>query len=334
MSSQQSHSLAYQDLQPDDILASVESLGLSCDGRLLALNSYENRVYQVGIEDGAPVVAKFYRPGRWSDAAILEEHAFAFELAERDVPVVAPLRCNGHSLHRHGQFRFAVCPRVGGRVPELDDLKLLRQIGRLVARLHLCGQGARFEHRPRLAPDLLGAASRDFLLQHGFIPAHVEAAYRSLSRDLLAAVDAAWAQAGARVLRLHGDFHPGNVLVRDEQVHIVDLDDSCTGPAMQDLWMFLSGDRREQEPQLAELLAGYLEFRPFDARELLLVEALRSLRIMHYAAWIARRWQDPAFRIGFPWFGTPRYWDDHVLALREQLGLLQEPPLEWLPSRA
>ncbi|HUG97588.1 MAG TPA: serine/threonine protein kinase [Gammaproteobacteria bacterium] len=331
MSRDQDSSLAYQNLQPDDILASVESLGLHCDGRLLALNSYENRVYQVGIEDGAQVVAKFYRPGRWSDAAILEEHAFAFELAARDVPVVVPLRHANRSLHRRGEFRFAVCPRVSGRVPELDDMRLLRQIGRLVARLHLCGQVAGFEHRPRLTPALLGAASRDFLQQRGFIPVHVAAAYDSLCRDLLAEVERAWSRAGARTLRLHGDFHPGNVLVRDEQVHIVDLDDTCSGPAVQDLWMFLSGDRREQEPQLAELLAGYLEFREFDPAELQLVEALRALRIMHYAAWIGRRWQDPAFRIAFPWFGTPRYWEDHVLALREQLGLLQEPPLEWLP---
>jgi len=333
MNTIQDSSLAYQDLQPDDILDSVESLGLRCDGRLQALNSYENRVYQVGTEGGAPVVAKFYRPGRWSDAAILEEHAFAYELAGRDVPVVAPLRPAGISLHHHGEFRFAVCPRVGGRVPELDDLHLLKQIGRLVARLHLCGQTAGFEHRLRLTPTLLGTTSRDFLLQRGFIPAHVEAAYGSLCRDLLAAVDEAWARADARELRLHGDFHPGNVLVHDEQVRIVDLDDTCTGPAVQDLWMFLSGDRSEQEPQLAELLAGYLEFRDFDPAELQLIEALRALRIMHYAAWIARRWRDPAFRIGFPWFGTPRYWEDHVLSLREQLGLLQEPPLEWLPSR-
>lgn len=331
MSREQQNSLAYQDLQPDDILDSVESLGLECDGRLLALNSYENRVYQVGIEGGPPVVAKFYRPGRWSDAAIQEEHDFALELASRDIPVVPPLRRDGQSLYRHGAFRFGVWPRVGGRVPELDDMSLLRQVGRLIGRLHLCGEIASFSHRPRMDPEQIGASSRDFLLEKGFIPAHVEAAYTSLCRDLVPAVREAWDWAGARELRLHGDFHPGNVLVRDAQVHIVDLDDCRRGPAMQDLWMFLSGGREEQEPQLAELLAGYTEFRDFDPGELRLIEALRTLRIMHYAAWIGRRWEDPAFRIAFPWFGAPRYWEEHVLSLREQLSLLQEPPLEWQP---
>jgi Ser/Thr protein kinase RdoA (MazF antagonist) len=331
MNDRHDDALAYQDLQPDDILAAVESLGLRCDGRLLALNSYENRVYQVGLEEGGPVVAKFYRPGRWSDAAIREEHDFAAELAERDVPVVAPLRRDGRSLHRHAAFRFSVSPRVAGREPELDNLDLLRQVGRLVGRLHLCGETRRFGDRPRLTPARLGAESVEFLLRRGFLPDPLRPAYESLCRDLLDAVGHAWDAVGARELRLHGDFHPGNVLVHDGQVRIVDLDDCCSGPAVQDLWMFLSGDRAEQESQLAELLAGYLEFRRFDLAELRLVEPLRSLRIMHYAAWIARRWADPAFRIAFPWFGTPRYWGEHVLSLREQLALVQEPPLEWLP---
>jgi Ser/Thr protein kinase RdoA (MazF antagonist) len=281
--------LAYQDLRPDDILDSVESLGLRCDGRLLPLNSYENRVYQVGVEDAPPVVAKFYRPGRWSDAAIQEEHDFAAELAGHDVPVVAPLRHEGQSLHRHAAFRFSVSPRVAGREPELDDPSLLRQVGRLVARIHLCGELRPYAHRPRLTPARLGSESRDYLLRHGFLPDALRPAYESLCRDLLEAVEQAWDQVQARELRLHGDFHPGNVLVHEGQVRIVDLDDCATGPAVQDLWMFLSGERAEQEPQLGELLAGYFEFRRFDLAELRLVEPLRSLRIMHYAAWLARR---------------------------------------------
>ena len=327
------HALAYQELEPDDILDSVELLGLRCDGRLQPLNSYENRVYQLGVEDGPPVVAKFYRPGRWSDAAIQEEHDFSDELAARDVPVVAPLRRAGRSLHHHGAFRFAVYPRVAGRPPELDDMDLLRQVGRLVGRLHLCGELGRFAQRPQISPEWLGETARRYLLEHDFIPGHVSDAYETLSRDVLLEAGEAWARVGYRELRLHGDFHPGNVLVHEGQVRIVDLDDCSSGPALQDLWMFLSGERPEQEAQLAELLAGYREFRNFDPAELGLLETLRALRIMHYAAWIARRWRDPAFRIAFPWFGRPRFWEEHVLSLREQLALMREPPLEWRSPR-
>ncbi len=322
--------LAYQELSPDDIIGSVESLGLRCDGRLLALNSYENRVYRVGLEESPPVVAKFYRPGRWSNAAILEEHAFAWELAEAELPVVPPRQHAGTTLFEHGAFRFAVYPCEGGRAPELDDLRLLSQLGRLIAQIHLRGAGAEFEHRPRLAIAAYGEAPRDFLLQHGFIPAELEPVYRGVCEQVLEGVAHCFERAGApRYLRIHGDCHPGNILVQEERLHIVDLDDTLTGPAVQDLWMFLSGGPEEQTPQLAALLDGYSEFRGFDARELHLVEALRSLRLLHYAGWIARRWQDPAFRQAFPWFNTARYWDEHVLALREQVALMQEPPLAW-----
>jgi Ser/Thr protein kinase RdoA (MazF antagonist) len=322
--------LIYQTLQPGDILAAVESLGYRCDGRTLALNSYENRVYRVGLEDAAPLVAKFYRPGRWSDEAILEEHAFALELAGAELPVVAPLAPGGATLHHRGPFRFAVYPSHGGRAPELDDFALLEQLGRFVARIHLCGERSRFRARPVLDLASHGIESRDWLLAAGFIPEDLEDAYSSLCGHLFERVRACYARAGAsRLIRLHGDFHPGNVLVLDGQVHIVDLDDTRTGPAVQDLWMFLSGDREEQAPQLAKLLAGYKEFRGFDARELHLVEALRTLRIMHYAAWLARRWEDPAFKVAFPWFNTHRYWEDHVLALREQAALMEEEPLPW-----
>lgn len=329
-SSDRDTSLAYQELTPDDIIASVESVGLVPDGRLLALNSYENRVYRVGIEDGPAVVAKFYRPGRWSDAAIREEHDFAHELAGADVPVVPPLLHEGESLHCRGEFRFAVYPCHGGRAPELDDMELLEQIGRLVARIHLQGARSAFRHRMRIGLDTYGERSRDFLLEAGFIPDDLRPAYEGVCEHAFAGVRGCYERAGSpRHIRLHGDFHPGNVLVLGEQVHIVDLDDALTGPAVQDLWMFLSGNREEQTPQLEKLLAGYTEFREFDALELHLLEALRTLRIMNYAAWLARRWNDPAFRIAFPWFNTQRYWDEHVLALREQVALMEEYPLEW-----
>lgn len=323
-------SLAYQELTPDDIIASVESVGLACDGRLLALNSYENRVYRVGIEEAPAVVAKFYRPGRWTDAAILEEHAFAQELAGQEIPVVAPLEHDGATLHVHGEFRFAVYPCHGGRAPELDDMELQAQIGRLVARIHLQGARRSFRHRMRIGLDSYGRKSSEFLLGAGFIPEDLHEAYEGVCEQAFSGVQGCYERAGTpREIRLHGDFHPGNVLVLDEQVHIVDLDDALSGPAVQDLWMFLSGHREEQTPQLQKLLDGYTEFRDFDAMELHLIEALRTLRIMHYAAWLARRWQDPAFRIAFPWFNTQRYWDEHVLTLREQVALMQEPALEW-----
>lgn len=322
--------LAFAELHPDDILTTLGDLGFDCDGRFLALNSYENRVYQVGIEGARPVVAKFYRPGRWSDDAILEEHSFATDLANQEIPVVPPLEHDGETLHHSGHFRLAVYPCHGGRAPDLDNFELQTQLGRLVARIHLEGETSRFRHRPRVDIESYGVESVEYLLDHDFVPEDIGEAYESTAEMVLDGVEACFERAGnVRELRLHGDFHPGNVLVDRDRLHIVDLDDTRHGPAVQDIWMFLSGDREEQTPQLKALLEGYQSFRHFDARELHLIEALRSLRIMHYAAWLARRWGDPAFKIAFPWFDSRRYWDEHVLALREQVSLMQEAPLEW-----
>jgi Ser/Thr protein kinase RdoA (MazF antagonist) len=322
--------LAYLNLEPDQILATLENLGFRCDGRFLTLNSYENRVYQVGIEDDSPVVAKFYRPGRWTDDDILEEHAFSEELAAMEIPVVAPIVTGGKTLHHAGHFRVSVSPCRGGRAPDLDNRELSKQLGRLVARIHLTGETRPFEFRPDLDIESFGYNSADFLLDNDFIPFEMTEVYEGIIEHLFEGIDDCFERAGSiRDIRLHGDFHPGNVLVNGEQLHIVDLDDCRMGPSVQDLWMFLSGDRNEQTPQLENLLEGYVEFRDFDARELHVIEALRTLRIMHYAAWLARRWEDPAFKTGFPWFNTPRYWDEHILSLREQMALMQELPLAW-----
>jgi Ser/Thr protein kinase RdoA (MazF antagonist) len=330
MSKPEEASQAFADLQPEQMIDAIEALGYRCDGRFLALNSYENRVYRIGVEDTQPVVAKFYRPNRWSDEAILEEHGFAGELAEAELPVVPPLEVRGRTLHHHGHFRFALYPCEGGRAPDLDDYALLHQIGRLVARIHNIGALAQFEARPAIDIDSYGRDSHRFLLDSGLLPGELRIVYDGVAEQVLAGIRACFDRAQAfRQLRIHADFHPGNVLVAGDRIHIVDLDDTRKGPAVQDLWMFLSGDAAEQAPQLEALLEGYEDFRSFDRRELNLVEALRSLRIMHYAAWLGRRRDDPAFRIAFPWFATQRYWEEHILALREQIALMQEPPLGY-----
>lgn len=316
----------YADLTPDLILQALESAGFNGDGRLLALNSYENRVYQIGIEDGSPVVAKFYRPERWSDAAILEEHGFARALAAQEIPVVAPLPdARDRTLHEYAGFRFAVYPRSGGRWPELDLPGVRAQIGRMLGRLHAVGAAGRFAHRGTLDVETLGDASRTFVLDHGWVPDYLIRAYDSLTADLLAGVRERFAQiSGMKLLRLHGDCHPGNILWTDTGPHFVDLDDCRMGPAVQDLWMLLSGEVDERRRQLDAVLEGYETFTDFDHRELHLIEALRTLRIMHYTAWIARRWDDPAFPLAFPWFDSPRYWEEHILSLREQAAALEQ----------
>lgn len=322
----------YASLTPDVVLAALDSIGLWTDGRLLALNSFENRVYQVGQEQGAPVIAKFYRPGRWSDAAILEEHAFTQELAEREIPVVPPLRVDGASLHAFESCRFAVYPRQGGRMPEFDRSDTLEWMGRFIGRIHAVGATKPYHHRPTLDIASFGETSRDFLLEGRWLPADLLPAWTSVVDQALDLARHCFDRAGdIGVLRLHGDCHAGNVLWTDgtqtNGPHFVDFDDSRMGPAVQDLWMLLSGERDNQIRQLTDILAGYEDFREFDARELHLVEALRTLRLIHHAAWLARRWDDPAFPAAFPWFNTQHYWQERILELREQIALMQEEPL-------
>jgi len=322
----------YAGLTPDAVLDALASAGLRGDGRLLALNSYENRVYQVWLEAPAPspgsVVAKFYRPARWTDAQILEEHQFTLELAEREIPVVAPLPLEGRTLHEFGGYRFAVYPRRGGRTPELEDRDTLEWMGRFIGRIHAIGALRPFAERPALDIQAFGHEPRSWLLEHGFIPADLLDAWKSVADLALAGVARCYERAGdVRALRLHGDCHAGNILWTDEGPHFVDFDDCRAGPAMQDLWMLLSGDRASMTRQLGDVLAGYEDFHEFDPRELHLLEALRTLRLIHYSAWLARRWDDPAFPAAFPWFNTQRYWQDRVLELKEQLALMDEEPL-------
>jgi Ser/Thr protein kinase RdoA (MazF antagonist) len=318
----------YSGLSPDIVLNAVESVGFRADGRQFALNSYENRVYQVGIEESTPVVAKFYRPARWTDEQIGEEHAFAIELVDHEIPVVAPLVIGGATLHRFEGFRFAIYPRRGGRAPELEDAKTLEWLGRFIARIHAVGAIRPFAHRPAIDIEDFGVASRDWLLAHGFIPPDLRDAWGGAAELAIEGTRRAFERAGEFApLRLHGDCHAGNVLWTAEGPHFVDFDDARMGPAVQDLWMLLSGDRASMSVQLGHVLRGYGDFMDFTPRELHLVEALRTMRLLHYSAWIARRWDDPAFPMAFPWFNTQRYWQDRVLELKEQVGAMQEPPL-------
>ena len=314
------------------VLDALESLGLAVDGRMTALSSYENRVYQVMLHDDQALVAKFYRPNRWSDAQILEEHSFAAELMADEIPVVGPLQLQGRTLHHAHGFAFSVSPRRGGRSPELDDAEVLAWIGRFIARIHNVGARTPFAHRPRLNVATLGQASRDALLQAHLIPLDQQAAWLEVCDQALVAVMQAFEAAPAKPIRLHGDCHPGNILWTPTDLpqggpHFVDLDDARTGPAIQDLWMLVSGDRAQRSHQLGLLIDGYEEMRELDRRELALIEPLRTLRLIHYSAWLAQRQDDPSFQQNFPWFGTSDYWAGQVHMLVEQCEAMQEPVL-------
>ncbi len=362
----------YQTLTPDVVLDALASVQLYGDGRQMALSSYENRVYQVQLEDASVVVAKFYRPQRWTQAQILEEHAFSLELSAAEIPVVSPLTLHDHTLHHYAGFDFSVSPWRGGRQPELDDGDVLEWVGRFLARIHSVGAAQAFVHRPTLDLQSFAIDSREWLLAHDKLPLDVQSTWEKASQkaiDLIAtnpclkgatgskslkksnrntpaanetvpdADEAADAQAEPQrpiqLIRLHGDCHPGNILWTPLDLpashlpgpHFVDLDDARTGPAVQDLWMLVSGDRQQRTRQLAALVDGYEQFRPFDRRELALIEPLRTLRLIHYSAWLARRWDDPTFPIHFPWFGSSDYWQGQVQMLDDQCEAMQEEPL-------
>ena len=325
------HNTAFANLSPSDVLNNIEEFGYQCDGRLLALNSYENRVYRVGLDDGSSLIAKFYRPQRWSNECILEEHSYTQMLADLEIPVVAPLTVDGQTLLETEHFRIAMFTNRGGRAPDLENFDQLEQMGRFMGRIHQVGKSESFQYRPRLTIDSFGHQARQYILDNDFIPKDLEQAYASLTEQLLKETALCYERAGdVELIRCHGDCHPSNVLWTDDGPHIVDFDDARMAPAVQDLWMFISGDRADQTAGLDAVLAGYTEFCDFDPRQLHLIEALRTLRLIHYYGWLAKRWDDPAFKIAFPWFNTQQCWEDHILSLREQAALIHEEPLVWM----
>ncbi len=314
-------------LTPDAVIGAAEALGLEPDGRQFALNSYENRVYRLGRIEAAAVVLKFYRAGRWSDRQILEEHEFALELAEQEIPVAAPLRLGGSTLHRVGNFRLAVFPLCAGTAPELDQPGARELLGRTLARIHAVGARRRFEARRTLDREQWGTQARRQLLESGFLPGHMQQRYAEVSSALLQRIEAAFAAAApVSSIRVHGDCHLGNILWHQRGPLFVDLDDCLNGPRIQDLWMFLSGSADEQRHQWSELIEGYRQFGALEHSELLLIEALRAARMLNHAAWIAARWADPAFPRAFPWAGQVRFWEGYVGDLMQQCDVLDDPP--------
>ncbi len=314
-------------LTPSFVLNAVDQYGYVSDGRILALNSYENRVYQVGIEGEEPIIAKFYRPMRWSDEQILEEHQFCAELVEQELPIVPPLVKDGTSLFQYGEFRMALYMRKGGHAPELDHLDNLFIMGRFLGRMHAIGAVKTFEYRPAITCDHYGHESVAYIASN-FIPEHILESYQVVTKELLKIIDTIYKKNETdQYIRVHGDCHVGNILWRDDAPHFIDFDDARMAPAIQDIWMLLSGDRERQTAQLNEVVEGYNEFSDFPLQQLKYIESLRTLRIMYFSAWLARRWDDPAFPRAFPWFNTTQYWEQHILDLREQLGELNEPGL-------
>jgi Ser/Thr protein kinase RdoA (MazF antagonist) len=306
---------AFEALTPEVVLDALEAAGVRCDGRLMTLSSYENRVYLAHTEDGDAVVAKFYRPKRWSDAQILEEHAFAAELLAAEIPLAAPIAFSGKTLHQAHGFAYSISPRKGGRRPELESLDTLEWIGRFIARIHTVGATRPFKERPALNVQTFGTEPHDWLVAHAMVPPELQSAWQAAYLEAI------------NLVATYVQWTPEGSTAQAAGPHFVDLDDARTGPAVQDLWMLLSGERAQRTQQLGALLDGYEQFRPFDRRELALIEPLRTLRMVHYSAWLARRWDDPAFPQAFPHFGTSAYWHEQVQLLHLQIEAMQEEPL-------
>jgi len=326
MSIQNTH--PFEALTPSFVLNAVDHHGYISDGRILALNSYENRVYQVGIEDEEPIIAKFYRPDRWSDEQILEEHQLCAELVAQELPVVPPLVKNSATLFQYGDFRLALYPRKGGHAPELDNLDNLLIMGRFLGRMHAVGSVQPFQYRPAITCKHYGYESAA-LIKDKFMPEHIGESYDAVVDEILKIINKIYIDGeDAEYIRVHGDCHVGNILWRDDAPHFIDFDDSRMAPAIQDVWMLLSGDRARQTAQVNEIIEGYNEFSEFPLQQIKYIESLRTLRIMYFSAWLAKRWDDPAFPRAFPWFNTTQYWEQHILDLREQLGELNEPAIQ------
>jgi Ser/Thr protein kinase RdoA (MazF antagonist) len=315
-------------LKPDTIIDALESLGYRSDLHIFALNSYENRVYQMGIEEAEPIIAKFYRPNRWSNDQIKEEHEFSLSLHEMEVPLIPPIVISNESLFEYEGFRFALYQRRGGHAPELDDLNCLFNLGQHLGRIHALGKQKPFEFRPDINLQTYAIDSRKFILKSNMLPMALEESYASITEHLIEKVKNQLEAVDYKRIRIHGDCHLGNILVRPDSLYIVDLDDARNGPAIQDLWMLISGDLDQKRKQLKSILDGYRQFCDFDLRELHLIEPLRTLRLIHYSGWLAKRWDDPAFPMAFPWFNTERYWSEHILTLKEQFSELDEPVID------
>lgn len=317
----------YDSLSPAVVMDAIESVGYRCTGLVNPLNSYENRVYEVGVENALPVIAKFYRPNRWSFAQIREEHIFANQLEEAEVPVVAAIKIDGESLFEYEGYTFCLYEKRGGRSIELIEDEDFRTMGRLIGRIHSIGSLGGYEHRETISPKLYGWDNLEYLRTSKLVPADILPAYDSVVVQLLNQIDTLWKNyEGIEHVRLHGDCHLGNIL-KDTEIFFVDLDDSLMGPAVQDLWLFATGGRSNMLRQFGLLIDGYTQVRGFDYRQLQLVEAMRSLRMIHYTAWIAKRWEDPTFKHNFAFLDTYEYWNSHLQSLREQMAELHEPML-------